>query len=113
LLPRTVPSGVMRPVVRHAHAGERVVARASAIRTLGRGDTAASLARPLGGHGHRLGLGHGAQKPNLPKIMNAMTNVKITSDSMKARPRSIGVNTLSALFGLRQMPSSAAAAALP
>ena len=42
---------------------------------------------------------------------NAMTSAKSTSDSMSARPRIIGVWMRAAAPGLREMPSSAAAAA--
>src|SRR3954465_13260659 len=44
---------------------------------------------------------------------NAMTSAKSTSDSMRARPRIIGVWILAAAPGLREMPSSAAAVARP
>ena len=42
-----------------------------------------------------------------------MTNARSTSDSMSARPRIIGVWMRGAAPGLREMPSSAAAAARP
>ena len=48
-----------------------------------------------------------------PWRKNAMTKLRRTSDSISARPRIIGVWMRAAAPGLREMPSSAAAAALP
>ncbi len=48
-----------------------------------------------------------------PWRKKAMTKARRTSDSMSARPRIIGVWMRAEAPGLREMPSSAAAAALP
>jgi len=51
---------------------------------------------------HLSHLGSPAQ-PNI--TMLSATNPRMTNDSMRASPRIIGVKTLSAADGLRQMPS--------
>lgn len=45
--------------------------------------------------------------------MNATKNAKITKDSIRAKDKISGVNSLSPAAGLRAIPSSAAAAAFP
>lgn len=62
-------------------------------------------------HGRLAGVT--AQSAAIFRRKNAMTKLRSTSDSISARPRIIGVWIFAVAPGLREMPSSAAAAARP
>ena len=66
----------------------------------------ACAARP--GGPRRIGSpGRPAQPSDLAGQLKAMTNARMTSDSVSARPMIIGVKILPEAWGLRAMPSSA------